>query len=223
MTATTPPDPDAFVVRRSDRAELKAALNLVAVVGFALLAILLVIAVFIRLRGGSGSAMLAGFWDSVVGPLTIAAVLALCGYLGWNNAKHDRLQETDTDGVNLVIDSSGLYLGGRWPKATPWAEIREVSRIFLPIKTGDGTDRWIPHLVVITIDPGALPPSPDDWGPIRRWPGSTESFARRTSYQDVVDAIQQASPSTRVTDRGRYALAKPQPPRKPVQRKPKKG
>ncbi|WP_328995736.1 hypothetical protein OG394_13855 [Kribbella sp. NBC_01245] len=214
MTATSPPDPDAFVVRRSDRAELKAALNLIAVVGIALLAILLVIALFIRLRGGSGSALLVGFWQSVVGPLTIAAVLALCGYFAWNTAKNDRTQETDTDGVNLVIDHHGLYLGGRWPKATPWADIREVSRILLPSKNADGSERWIPHLVVITVDPddaGELPPSPDDWGPIRRWPGSTESFARRTSYQDLVDAIHHASPTTLVTDRGRHATAKPQP------------
>lgn len=211
MTATSPPDPDAFVVRRSDRAELKAALNLVAVVGIALLAILLVIAVFIRLRGGSGGALLAGFWSSVVGPLTIAAVLALCGYMAWNTAKNDRTQETDADGVNLVIDRNGVYLGGRWPKSTAWADIREVSRILLPAKNADGSERWVPHLVVITVDPDGLPPSPDDWGPIRRWPGSTESFARRTSYQDVVDAIHHASPDTRVTDRGRHAMPKPEP------------
>ncbi|MFC0622648.1 hypothetical protein [Kribbella deserti] len=218
MTAPSAREPGAFVVRRSDRAELKAAVNLVAIVGGALVAILVAIAVLIALRGGSAGAFAERFWKSQVGPLTLAAVLALCAYFAWANAKHERSQETDADGISLQIDEAGLYLGGTQPKATAWPDIREVSRVNLPARTAEGNERWIPHLVVITADPGKLPPKAEDWGAIRRWPSSTESYTRRISYQDIVHAVERFSPTTPVTDRGNYkakAEESPKPEKKP--------
>ena len=69
-----------------------------------------------------------GMYIGRIGPLTLAAVLALCAYFAWANAKHERSQETDTDGISLLIDESGLYLGGSSPSTTAWQDIREVSR-----------------------------------------------------------------------------------------------